>query len=84
MQWEKREKLFLLVVLAYSFLLSLLSDESQPIREWLLRHYCHRTGKRLRESAVPIYRLRWALSRLWQDFRPLFTFSALLVTQKSE
>jgi hypothetical protein len=83
MHWKKREKLFLLVVLAYSFLLSLLSDTSQPIREWLLRHYCHRTGKRLRESVVPIYRLRWAMSRLWQDFRPLFAFSALQVTPKS-
>jgi Transposase DDE domain len=83
MQWEKREKLFLLVTLAYSFLLSLLSDTCKTVREWVLRFYCHRTGKRLRESVVPIYRLRWAISRLWLDFRPNFAFSALQITPKS-
>jgi hypothetical protein len=83
MQWEKREKLFLLVTLAYSFLLSLLSDTCKTVREWVLRFYCHRTGKKLRESVVPIYRLRWAISHLWLDFRPNFAFSALQITPKS-
>jgi hypothetical protein len=82
MQWEKREKLFLLVALAYSFLLSLLSDTWEAVRVWVLRYYCHRTGKRLRESVVPIYRLRWAISRLWLEFRPNFAFSVLPITPK--
>jgi Transposase DDE domain len=74
-EWENREKLFLLVTLAYSFLLSLLDSSLDLVREWLLRHYCHRTGKKYREAKVPLYRIRWALSRLWSDFRPVFSFS---------
>ncbi|HZI77852.1 MAG TPA: transposase [Gemmatimonadales bacterium] len=65
--WERRVKLLLLVTLAYAFLLSLLDEPLLWLREWLLRNYCHRTGKRSREVAAPLYRLRAALSRLWQD-----------------
>jgi len=74
-EWENREKLLLMVTLAYSFLLSLLDSSLDLVREWLLRHYCHRTGKKYREAKVPLYRIRWALSRLWSDFRPVFCFS---------
>jgi len=71
--WERREKLLLIVTLCYAFLLSLLAEELTPLRLWLLRHFCHRTGKRQRDrtqnaqslSAVPLYRLRSAMSRLW-------------------
>ena len=35
------------------------------MRRWLLRYFCHRTGKRARETPSPLYRLRMALSRLW-------------------
>jgi hypothetical protein len=63
--WERREKLLLLVTLCYAFLLSLLAEELTAVRSWLLRHFCHRTGKRGRESSAPLYRLRAALSRLW-------------------
>ena len=35
------------------------------LRAWLLRHFCHRTVKRQRSKALPLYRLRLALSRLW-------------------
>jgi len=63
--WERREKLLLVVTLCYAFLLSLLAGELETLRTWLLRHFCHRTGKRGRETAAPLYRLRSALSRLW-------------------
>lgn len=66
--WERREKLLLLVTLVYAFLLSLLAGEWEEVREWLLRGWCHRTGKRSREVAAPLYRLRSALSRLWQAY----------------
>lgn len=66
--WERREKLLLLVTVVYAFLLSLLQVTLAVLREWLLRHYCHRTGKRSRETPAPLYRLRTALGRLWCAF----------------
>jgi hypothetical protein len=66
--WERREKLLLMVTLLYAFLLSLLDAGLELLREWLLRAWCHRTGKRSREVAAPLYRLRSALSRLWQAY----------------
>lgn len=66
--WERRMKLLFMVTLAYAFLLSLLDGTLSLLREWLLRNYCHRTGKRGRETPAPLYRLRAALSRLWQTF----------------
>jgi|SRR6187402_131919 len=63
--WEQREKLLLMVTLVYAFLLSLLHAKWNILRLWLLRHFCHRTGKRSRQTAAPLYRLRAALSRLW-------------------
>lgn len=68
--WERREKLLLMVTLVYAFLLSLLASEWEEVRNWLLRAWCHRTGKRSREVAAPLYRLRSALSRLWQAYLP--------------
>jgi hypothetical protein len=75
--WERREKLLLLATLAYAFLLALLDPTWEATRRWLLRHWCHRTGKRSREAPTPLYRLRSALSRLWQEYQvssraPLF------------
>jgi hypothetical protein len=66
--WERREKLLLMVTLLYAFLLSLLEAALELLREWLLRYWCHRTGKRSREVAAPLYRLRSAISRLWQAY----------------
>lgn len=63
--WERRLKLLLMVTLVYAFLLSLLQAELQLLRRWLLRYFCHRTGKRGRETPAPLYRLRAALGRLW-------------------
>jgi Transposase DDE domain len=76
-EWENREKLLLMVTLAYAFLLSLLDLSMELLRTWLLRQYCHRTGKRCREATAPLYRLRWALSRFWNDFHPIFCFTVL-------
>lgn len=68
--WEAREKLLLLATLAYAFLLSLLCPGQEPLRQWLLRRYDHRTGRGLRRVRAPLYRLRRALSRLWQQHPP--------------
>lgn len=68
--WERREKLLLLATLAYAFLLTLLALDCTLTRQWLLRFWCHRTGKRSRETPAPLYRIRSALSRLWQEYRP--------------
>ncbi len=62
-KWERRIKLLLMVTLAYAFLLQLLQWPEWCT--WLLRHFCHRTGKRSREVSAPLYRLRTAISRLW-------------------
>jgi hypothetical protein len=62
---ERRLKLLGLVTLADLFLLSLLPPALWEWRQRLLRRYCHRTGRRAREGASPLYRLRAALSRLW-------------------
>ena len=64
-KWETRLKLLLMVSLVYSFLLTLLDETLSHLKDWLLHYWCHRTGKRCREATTPLYRLRWALSRLW-------------------
>ena len=71
---EKRNKFFHMVSLVHALLFHLLDDEYQELVHWILREYCHRTGKKQREAKVPIYRLRWALSRFWQEIRPVFSF----------
>jgi hypothetical protein len=48
---------FLMVTLAYTFLLSLPDPVLQALRQWLPRYWCHRTGKRSRET-----RLRFIVS----------------------
>jgi hypothetical protein len=74
---EKREKMLLIVMVVYMFLLWLMDGKQREGVVWLLRHYCHRTGKKQREQKVPIYRVRWAISRYWQEYPPAFTFTAL-------
>lgn len=68
--WERRSKLLAIATLVQAFLFALLHDFLLPLRTWLLEHWCHRTGKRNRLTAVPLYRLRLALSHLWLSFRP--------------
>jgi hypothetical protein len=67
--WERREKLLLMATLVYAFLLSLLDPAMEEVRHWLLRCWCHRTGKRSRDAPTPLYRLRSALGCLWQEHR---------------
>ena len=77
-RWEIRLKLLLLVSLVSAFLLLLLDERTEGLRVWLLRYWCHRTGKRCREIATPLYRLRWAISRLWLTYAPPPLSSPLL------
>lgn len=77
-QWETRLKLLLMVSLVYAFLLTLLEEQAQGLRVWLLRYWCHRTGKRCRQAATPLYRLRCAISRLWLTYVPSLLVSRLL------
>jgi len=70
---EARLKLLGMVMLVYAFLLSLLDPLHGELVEALLRFKCHRTGKRYQNAQAPLYRLRWALSRLWDDYRPRLT-----------
>ena len=76
--WENRLKLLLMVSLVYAFLLTLLDESWSRLRGWLLRYWCHRTGKRCRLAATPLYRLRWALSRLWLTYPPALLRPRLL------
>ena len=69
-EWEVRLKLLLVASLAYAFLLHLLDPSFASLRAQLLRNWCHRTGARYREVQAPFYRLRSALSRLWQSQPP--------------
>ena len=71
--WENRLKLLLMVSLVYAFLLSLLAAELTPLVQDLLRRWCHRTGERYRQAAIPLSRLRAALSSLWLTYPPHFT-----------
>lgn len=68
--WERREKLLLMVTLAYAFLLQLLMPTHDTLRHDLLHQWCHRTGKRSRDTPTPLYRLRSALSRMWLVYGP--------------
>ena len=70
---DARLKLLGMVMLIYTFLLSLLDSVHSELIQALLRFKCHRTGKRCLNTLAPLYRLRWALSRLWDDYRPRLT-----------
>jgi hypothetical protein len=68
--WEHRLKLLAVVPLAYAFLLSLLDPQRRELKTWLLDNWCHRTGRRSRDTAAPLYRLRLAISQLWLALQP--------------
>jgi len=69
--FENRLKLLGIVTLVYTFLLYLLEPTYRNLVQSVLRFKCHRTGKRCREVIAPLYRLRWAISRLWNDSHPV-------------
>lgn len=73
---EKRNKLLQMVALVHTVLLQLLSEEQQDLLAWLLRHYCPRRGRKQQQAKVPLYRLRWALSRLFAEWRPVWRVPA--------
>ncbi len=73
----KREKMLLIVMVVYMFLLWLMQEKQKELVMWLLQHYCHRTGKKKNALTFPIYRVRWAISRYWQKYHPIFPFTAL-------
>ena len=47
----ERMKVLAMATLAYAFLLQRLSPRYEPLRLWLLRSFCHRTGWHLRLSS---------------------------------
>jgi hypothetical protein len=59
--FENTLKLLAIVSLVYDFLLRMLRNW-KPWTEQLFSNWCHRTGNRYREAAIPIYRLRSAIS----------------------
>jgi Transposase DDE domain len=69
--FENRLKLLSIVTVVYTFLLSLLEPLYQELIHSVLRLKCHRTGKRCQNVVAPFYRLRWAISRLWDDVHPI-------------
>jgi len=69
--FENRLKLLSLVTIVYTFLLSLLDPLHQELVKAVLQLKCHRTGKRCQDVQAPLYRLRWAISRLWDDVHPM-------------
>jgi hypothetical protein len=71
--WEPRRKLLLLVTLAYGFLLSALAPPLFFARSRLLLRWNQRADWRQWSAKLPLYRLRWALSRLWLTHPPSFS-----------
>ena len=71
-KWQHRKKLLLIATLVYAFLLSLLEPALEKLCNWLLRTFCHRTGKRSRNARAPLYRLRLAISIFWKEHPPPF------------
>ncbi|RYG68286.1 hypothetical protein EON80_11960 [bacterium] len=71
--WERRRKLLMLVTLVYALLLATLQLPEQWRRE-LLRRWCHRTGKRSRDTPTPLYRIRTALAALLAHSPPELNF----------
>lgn len=68
--FENRLKLLGIVTLVYAFLLHLLDPIHRDLVQAALHLKCHRTGKRYQQVLAPLYRLRWTLSRLWEETRP--------------
>lgn len=66
-------KLVAMATLASAFLLQLLAPCYEPLRLWLLRTFCHRTGWHLRLSSSS-HSIACVLprDRLWQRYPPCF------------
>ena len=59
--FDRTLKLLAIVSLVYDFLLRMLGNW-KPWTRQLFATWCHRTGNRYRKAAIPIYRLRAAIS----------------------
>ena len=59
--WDNRMKLMAIVTLVYDFLLRLVANWKAWVDPFL-RNWCHRTGERYRNTSIPLYRLRMAIS----------------------
>lgn len=57
--WDNRLKMLAIVALVYDFLLSMLRCWPAWVK-YFVRNYCHRTGNKLQQSQLAIYRLRIA------------------------
>lgn len=73
---EAQNRLLMLVTLAASFLLSALAPPLLGARRRLFQHWCQRADWRLERVRMPLYRLRWALSRLWLAHPPRLRWCA--------
>ena len=71
-KWQRRYKLLMIAGIVYAFLLSFLSANMDALRKKILKTFCHRTGKRSRDTPAPLYRLRLAFSLLWLTHPPPF------------
>jgi hypothetical protein len=71
---QTRLKLLFIATLAFAFLLLLLLTDHE-LTQNLIYLFCHRTGKKLKQTKVPLYRLRSALSRLWLSYPPNFALA---------
>jgi Transposase DDE domain len=69
--FENRLKLLSIVTLVYAFLIHILEPVYRELVQSILRLKCHRTGKRCRDILTPLYRVRWAISRLWDEYHPM-------------
>lgn len=84
--WDNRLKLLLTATLAFSFLLSLVQESEEKengMVKWLLKNWCHRTGRRLAEVDLALYRLRMAMSQLWLAHRPVLSLGTTSLSQSS-
>lgn len=67
--WERRAKLLALASLALAFLVSLVATLPDLVT-LVLRAGCHRTGRRARSLACPLYRFQAARAWLWMTYLP--------------
>lgn len=63
--WENRLKFMQIIALVFAFLLAIVHSTPQSLRNILLNAWAKRTGERCRNAALPLYRLRSALSHLF-------------------
>ena len=59
--WDNRMKLMAIVTIVYDFLLRLVANWKAWVMIFL-KNWCHRTGERYRNTSIPLYRLRMAIS----------------------